>query len=113
MSSVYEHQDWTPVVFHKKRDDAQKHEQKVSVSQRISNQARNLMENQESFQQQKFERDYIQKVIQARISRKWSQKDLAMALKENVARINSFEQGKEVYDAKLKDRMNRLLFSNK
>jgi ribosome-binding protein aMBF1 (putative translation factor) len=105
------YQDWTPVVFHKKRDDTLKQEQKVVISQRQSNQSRTLLENQESFQQIRFEKDYIQKVIQARVARKWSQKDLAMALKENVARINAFEQGKEVYDGKFKDRINRVLFS--
>jgi putative transcription factor len=107
-----DHQDWTPVVFHKKRDDKINHEQKIAVSQRVTQQSRVLNENQESFQQPKFERDFIQKVIQARIARKWSQKDLAMALKENVARVNSFEQGKEIYDGKFKDRVNRILFSN-
>lgn len=106
-----DHQDWTPVVFHKKRDDTLKQEQKVAISQRQSNQTRTLLDNQESFQQPRFERDYIQKVIQARVARKWSQKDLAMALKENVSRVNAFEQGKEVYDGKFKDRINRVLFN--
>lgn len=107
----FSHQDWTPVVFNKRKDDKLNHEQKVAMSQRVTQQTRSLDENKESFQQPKFERDYIQKVIQARISRKWSQKDLAIALKENVARINAFEQGKEIYDGKFKDRINRVLFS--
>lgn len=109
----FQHQDWKPVVFHKKNVVAKKESQKA-VSQLMSKQERALLdESNDGFTIKKFERDFIQRVISERVARKMSQKDLAMLLKENVSKINNFEQGKEVYDAKLKDRLQRFLQSPK
>jgi len=105
----YTHQDWTPVVFHKKPHEIHQKQ----ISQRRTNQEKRLDEETEMFHSPKFEREFIQSVVRARLEKKWAQKDLANALKEPVPRIQSFEQGKEIYDPKLKDKIQRLLFREK
>jgi len=110
---AFQHQDWNPVVFHKKNENVKKTAQK-NISQLISKQERALLDDSgEGFSIKKFERDFIQRVISERVSRKMSQKDLAMTIRENVSKITNFEQGKEVYDAKLKERLQRFLQSPK
>lgn len=97
-----DHQDWTPVIFYKK--------QQPRVSQRLSKQEQELRkDDHEGFDIPRFEQAYIKEVIQKRLAKKWSQKDLATALNEDIHRIQRFEQGKEVYDSKLKMKLNRVL----
>lgn len=101
--ATFTHQDWTPVVFHKKSPPA-------PAAPRKPQQERRLDEETELFHSPKFERAFIQSVIQARLEKKWTQKDLANAIREPVPRIQNFEQGKEIYDSALKARLQRCLF---
>lgn len=103
--SGFEHQDWTPVVVRKR---AEKRE--APSVQLPPKSFRKLDDNPETFETKYFDRDFVQAVIRARAERKWSQKDLAVRLNVEAAVVQRFEQGKAVYDSKLKDKMNRLLF---
>jgi ribosome-binding protein aMBF1 (putative translation factor) len=105
--SAYSHQDWTPVVF-KKKQETNKTVQK-SISQHAPQYQTKLTENTEEFAPKLFEKEYITNVINARISKKWTQKDLANATNIDVHRIQRLEQGKEVYDHQLKAKLNKVL----
>lgn len=101
---AYAHQDWTPVVI-RKRSEAPA-APKVQLPPKI---VRELNDNPETFAPKQFDKAFIQSVVKGRVERKWSQKDLAARLNLDVAVIQRLEQGKEVYDSRLKDRLNRLL----
>lgn len=102
-----QHQDWEPVVFRTKKPT----EKAVlkSVSERKPGHERALTENTESFANKMFERDYIQEVIRKRVEKKWSQKDLAIKMNLDVSIVQRLEQGREVYDGNLKNKLNRIL----
>lgn len=101
------HQDWTPVVFKKKKEvDTQA---RKAVSQLCPQYKALLNEDSEVFANKMFEKEYTQKVIQKRIEKKWNQKQLATAINVDVHIIQRFEQGREVYDHILKAKLNRTL----
>ncbi len=101
---MYAHQDWTPVVIRKKHEAPTA--PKVQLPPKM---IRELHDNPETFATKHFDKAFIQSVVKGRVERKWSQKDLAARLNLDVAVIQRLEQGKEVYDSRLKDRLNRLL----
>lgn len=109
MQYAYEldHQDWKPVIFQKKRPVDT--EARKSVSQLEPAHKRALKENQEGFQHKMFEKDYIQEVIRKRTEKGWNQKQLAVQMNVDVNVVQRFEQGKEVYDGNLKNKLNRVL----
>jgi ribosome-binding protein aMBF1 (putative translation factor) len=111
---AYSHQDWNPVVFHKAKEGAEAKAREIKKSTLAPKETRRLNDDtNEDYHPLKFEKEFLQEIIQARIQRQWTQKDLAMALKEPVNRIQSLEQGKEVYDSNLKAKLKRTLFPAK
>lgn len=103
-----DHQDWKEVVFSKKRpiDTSGR----KAVSQLEPEHKRALKdEAPDSFHQKTFEKDYIQEVIRKRTEKGWNQKQLATQMNVDVSIIQRFEQGKEVYDGNLKNKLNRVL----
>ncbi len=97
------HQDWETVIFHKKPS-------KSSTAPDLEPlHLRALKDNPESFVNKAFDSKYIQAVIKARLERKWSQKDLAQKINVDVSIIQKLEQGKGIYDAQLKNKLNRVL----
>lgn len=106
---MYAHQDWNTVVFHKKTSEAQKQAQNKIVSQHQPSYKAKLDDNPEDFSHKMFDKPYIQQIISNRINLKWNQKQLAQVINEDVGRIQRLEQGKEVYDHKLKSKLNRAL----
>lgn len=108
---AYNHQDWEPVVFRKKEAPSEKRLEKARATSNGMTKVDKALraDDREGFDLPKFDREYIQRVIAARVAKKWSQKDLASNMNMDLARIQRFEQGKEVYDGKFKDRLNRAL----
>jgi ribosome-binding protein aMBF1 (putative translation factor) len=102
--NAFHHQDWTPVIVKKRQE-----KRDIPQVQLPPKSFRKLDDNPETFETKYFEKEYIQNVIRQRVERKWSQKDLAARLNVEFAVIQRLEQGKEVYNPKLKDKMNRLL----
>lgn len=108
LDSSLSHQDWTPVVFHKKRDRPTS--ASPTISQLEPKHKRALGEdNPETFQQKSFDTEYIRTVVQKRMEKKLTQKQLATQIAVDVSIIQRFEQGKEVYDGALKHKLNRAL----
>lgn len=104
-----QHQDWTQVIFRKKKDTAEVRQAQKSTSQLGPQYKARLHENTEEFANKMFDKDYIHQVIQKRLEKKMTQKQLATALNIDVHIIQRFEQGKEVYDHILKSKLNRVL----
>ena len=104
---MYSHQDWTPVVLRKSKQEAEKKQKLVSGNkpQYLSK----LDENVETFQAKKFDSSYIEQVTKKRLEKKWNQKQLACAINVDVSIIQRLEQGKEVYDHSLKSKLNKVL----
>lgn len=97
------HQDWETVIFHKKPSKS------AATPDLEPSHLRALKDNPESFVNKAFDAKYIQAVIKARLDQKWSQKDLAQKINVDFAVIQKFEQGKGIYDAQLKNKLNRIL----
>ncbi len=101
-----QHQDWTPVILKKKKENKEVQKQ---VSQFQPQYKSQLDENTEEFKNKTFDKSYIDSVIAKRVEKKWNQKQLATAINVDVHVIQRFEQGKEVYDHTLKSKLNRVL----
>ena len=99
-------QDWDVVILRKKKQNL---EQNKIISQQGPNYQKQLNDNPEEFNVKMFDNNYIKTVINNRISKKMTQKQLAQAINEDVSIINRFEQGKEVYNHQLKNKLNRVL----
>lgn len=107
---MYQHQDWTPVVFKKNTEQKERNKEVAkTVSQFQPQYKAQLDENTESFQTKLFDKDYAETVIRKRIEKKWNQKQLASAINVDVHVIQRLEQGKEVYDHAIKMKLNRIL----
>lgn len=105
---MFEHQDWTPVVF--KKEIMTKAKTGIKAISQLQPQYKALLnENTESFQTKMFEKSYTDYVVNKRIEKKLSQKQLAAILNIDVHIIQRLEQGKEAYDHNLKVKLNRAL----
>ena len=107
----YEHQDWKTVVLKKSTKPSEvRKENARKTSNNISEKDRRLMENDlDHTRITKFERTYINKVIQKRGEKKWKQKQLANQLNVPEHTIQQLEQGKLTYNGQLKNKIDRLL----
>ena len=100
---AFDHQDWETIVFKKPKAPS-----KSAVNLEPSH-LRQLKDNPETYANKYFDKTYIQKVVQSRVERKWSQKYLALQLNVDPSVVQRLEQGKEVYNASLKSKINRVL----
>ena len=108
-AEVYHHQDWEPVIL-KKRQVGLAPETKRKISQLEPTHIRQLKsDDAEVFKNKMFELEFVRSVIQRRATKKMTQKDLARHLNVDASIIQRLEQGKLVYDAGLKGRINRAL----
>lgn len=105
---MYQHQDWTPVILRKNKQDAEKKQIQKIVSTGKPQYLSQLDDN-ETYQAKKFESSYIEQVTKKRLEKKWNQKQLASAINVDVSVIQRLEQGKEVYDHNLKSKLNKVL----
>ena len=107
---MFQHQDWTPVVFKKNTEQQAKNKEVAKTISQLQPQYKvQLNENTESFQTKMFDKDYAETVIKKRVEKKWNQKQLASAINVDVHVVQRLEQGKEVYDQSLKMKLNRIL----
>jgi ribosome-binding protein aMBF1 (putative translation factor) len=98
-----DHQDWETLILRTKSIKPK------SAPDLEPSHLRALKDNPEVFANKLFENDYVQAVLKARLEKKWSQKDLAQKVNADFSIIQKLEQGKSIYDAKLKSKLNRVL----
>src|SRR3989338_8939206 len=107
-------QDWTPVVFHKKKEKVKNTEKEVNkvmqnggqvqtIRKQTGNKqhaaptnARKLDEETETFRHDTVGLEMGKRVQQARALKKWTQKDLAQRINEKPAVVNEYELGKAI-----------------
>lgn len=106
---MYQHQDWTPVILRKNKQEAEKKQIQKLVSTGKPQYLSKLDDNVETFQAKKFDSSYIEQVTKKRLEKKWNQKQLASSINVDVSVIQRLEQGKEVYDHNLKSKLNKVL----
>ena len=63
----------------------------------------------EADKHKKVSRDLSQKIIKARVEKKWKQKDLANKLNLSVSIVNDYECGKAIVDNKILCKIERVL----
>jgi len=97
------HQDWQQVVFKKRPPPPPK----PNLEPKHIREAK--QDCPESFQTKYFEPDFVKHVIQKRLEKKMTQKDLAVKMCVDVAVINRLEQGRELYNAVLKSKLKKIL----
>lgn len=102
----YQHQDWTTIVFRKSTNT---NSQNTQSSTKQPTYKSKLDEDGEEFANKKFDKEYINTVIQKRTEKKITQKQLAQIINVEQNIIQRFEQGKEVYDHTLKSKLNKAL----
>ena len=105
---MYQHQDWTPVIF-KKKNETQVKQFNKTVSQLQPQYKAKLHEDSETFQTKYFDKEFADSVIKKRVEKKLNQKQLASLVNVDVHVIQRLEQGKEPYDHVLKNKLNRAL----
>jgi len=102
-----DHQDWTPVVFKKKVVNKEKN---IITSNGLPQYVKKLNDiSSEDISNKYFEKDYINQVIAKRMEMKLTQKQLAINCNLDCSIIQRFEQGKEVYNHNLKNKLNKVL----
>lgn len=84
-------QDWTPVVFRKKKDSEKpKHVQ--------ANPLKKLDEHKESFEHKKIPKSISDAVRKTRTEKKMTQDQLAKLINEKPCVVNDIENGRGVYE---------------
>lgn len=106
---MHHHQDWEPVVV-KKRPRGLPPETKRKISQLEPTHIRQLKDDDvDVYKNKMFEAEFVREVIKRRTEKKMTQRDLARSMNLEVAIIQKLEQGRLVYDAVLKNKINRVL----
>ena len=94
------HQDWTPVIFNKKSNDAGKPPSSSSSSSSLSNVGVYKAASDDDVKKTKYvSKNTSQAIISARSEKKMTQKELAQKCNMDVSIINEIERGACVYNA--------------
>jgi putative transcription factor len=94
------HQDWTPVVFNKKSNDAGKPPSSSSSSSSLSNVGVYKAASDDDVKKTKYiSKNTSQAIMSARSEKKMTQKELAQKCNMDVSIINEIERGACVYNA--------------
>lgn len=111
---MMEHQDWKEVRFPAKSVQQKVTQERNRVVSNLERKAVRALasDDPETLKVESFDAAFVQKIIQARVAKGWKQAELARALNEDAARIQRFEQRKEVYDPKLKAKLQGWLQKN-
>ena len=102
-----EHQDWTPVVFHK-----QKQETKTVLSNNmpgLSKKTKELMNTNEIIVPQKVSLEFRKALQSARTQKKITQKQLATMLQVSPKTITEYENGKAIPNNQFIAKMEKIL----
>ena len=101
-----EHQDWKTVVVKKKKDEKPK-EIKKKTDPNIKYVEKQVEED--NLKHKKITQELRTKIIQARASQKWKQKDLAQKCNLPISVINDIESGKAIYNPQHINKIKRIL----
>jgi ribosome-binding protein aMBF1 (putative translation factor) len=103
-----EHQNWETYIVHckdtkkdKKDTDSKK---QISKTQKIEN-----MEKEDNLKHKKIDKELSKKIQQMRLSKGWTQKQLAQKINVNPIIINEIESGKALYNGQHIGKLKRLL----
>jgi ribosome-binding protein aMBF1 (putative translation factor) len=104
-----EHQNWTPQVIRKKKDNIDGgSKKKISQSQQRDNKLMKKADN-DDLKHDKITLELRVKIQQGRSSQKWTQKDLANRCNLPVTVINEIESGKAIYNPQQINKIMRIL----
>ena len=68
-----------------------------------------INQEEDTFRTQRIHKEFSKQIVQARLERKWTQKDLARAMNETTNTVASFENGTAVYDRPMIQKFQRIL----
>lgn len=104
-----EHQDWTPQVVRKKKDNIDGgSKNKISQAQQRDNKLMKKADN-DDLKHDKITLKLRVDIQQGRASQKWTQKDLANRCNLPVTIINEIEAGKAIYNPQQINKIKRIL----
>lgn len=94
------HQDWTPVILNKRKDEKQKLSKSSSSSSSLSSVGFYKVTNDDDFKKTKYvSKNTSQVIMSARSEKKMTQRELAQKCNMDVSIINEIERGTCVYNA--------------
>ena len=103
-----EHQDWTPVVFHKPKQETKKVSSSNSAPV-LSKKTKELMNSNEAGVLPKVSMEFRKIMQSARTSKKLSQKQLATMLQVPPKTIAEYENGKAIPNNQFISKMEKVL----
>ena len=104
-----DHQDWTPQVVRKKKDNIDGgSKKKISQAQQRDNKLMKKADN-DDLKHDKITLELRVNIQQGRASQKWTQKDLANRCNLPVTIINEIESGKAIYNPQQINKIKRIL----
>jgi putative transcription factor len=109
-----EHQDWTPVTFHKRTPaDVQKQmvPKKKSPNKSVADPAHAhvIADESESFHLETVSPKLRQQILQARLNAKLTQVQLAQRINEQPKTIQEYENGKAIPDNRILQKLSKVL----
>ena len=102
-----EHQDWTPVIFHKPKQETKKISSNNVPS--LSKKTKELMNTNEACVIPKVSMEFRKVMQSARSSKKLSEKQLATMLQVPVKTIAEYENGKAIPNNQFISKMEKIL----
>tara|TARA_B100002051_G_scaffold276042_1_gene322250 strand:+ start:2687 stop:3028 length:342 start_codon:yes stop_codon:yes gene_type:complete len=103
-----EHQNWETFIIHCKDNKKDKKNEgpkkQLSKTQKIEN-----MEKEDNLKHKKIDKELSKKIQQMRLSKGWTQKQLAQKINVNQSVINEIESGKALYNGQHIGKLKRLL----
>tara|TARA_A100001015_G_scaffold181689_1_gene202247 strand:- start:380 stop:697 length:318 start_codon:yes stop_codon:yes gene_type:complete len=99
------HQDWKPVVIHKKPDPKQQKKEEGAKKKP----GHSLDDNKEEFKNKKISRDLSQEIIKRRCAMKLNRKQLAQQINVKEDIISKYETGQAIVDPKVLNKIKRKL----
>lgn len=68
-----------------------------------------INEEEETFHVKKVSKEFAKQIVQARLAKNWTQKDLARAMNETTNVIASFENGTAIYNPQMVQKFQKIL----
>ena len=108
-----DHQDWKQVVINPKKNTSAKHggTKPTKVLSQTQQRETSLLKKAENddLKHTKITNELRTKIIQARASQKWKQKDLAQKCNLPISVINEIESGKAIYNPQHINKIKKIL----
>ena len=100
------HQDWKPVIIHKKQDPKDKKSKSGGGGKKPGH---SLDDNKDEFKNKKISREISQEIIKRRCAMKINRKQLAQRINVKEDIICKYETGQAIVDPKILNKIKRLL----